>query len=301
MGSDQIAPGWYYQKRDFNPRSPCGERRLTWQHWKEFMGISIHAPRVGSDKPFPVLSARQVILFQSTLPVWGATCAQPPDLAALENFNPRSPCGERLRLFPVCLLASIFQSTLPVWGATVVSTNVQQPSGISIHAPRVGSDHSQPCLQGKRFYFNPRSPCGERLLADVECKSMCIFQSTLPVWGATITLCVKCSVLLFQSTLPVWGATNWKQLHRIIWEISIHAPRVGSDARHGLPDGQRGHFNPRSPCGERPAKKRQKRKNRKISIHAPRVGSDVRRLGHCRPVRDFNPRSPCGERHAPGV
>ncbi len=36
-------------------------------------------------------------------------------------------------------------------------------------------------------------------------------------------------VMLFQSTLPVWGATVVVQLSDFYLVISIHAPRVGSD------------------------------------------------------------------------
>ena len=35
---------------------------------------------------------------------------------------------------------------------------------ISIHAPRAGSDPLRAGRQGRQRYFNPRSPCGERLL-----------------------------------------------------------------------------------------------------------------------------------------
>ena len=34
------------------------------------------------------------------------------------------------------------------------------------------------------------------------------FQSTLPVWGATLAKAESYSGLIFQSTLPVWGATT---------------------------------------------------------------------------------------------
>ena len=34
---------------------------------------------------------------------------------------------------------------------------------------------------------------------------------------------------LFQSTLPVWGATDNLSTGIILGRISIHAPRVGSD------------------------------------------------------------------------
>ena len=57
------------------------------------------------------------------------------------NFNPRSPCGER-------------QAQLQ---------KVTEELGISIHAPRVGSDMVVYCVAVKFADFNPRSPCGERL------------------------------------------------------------------------------------------------------------------------------------------
>ena len=101
-------------------------------------------------------------------------------------------------------------------------------------------------------------------------------------------------------------------------EISIHAPRTGSDpaqSRAGCralhfnprsPHGERlrsrqrrrrrRHFNPRSPHGERrPAMPRLSRR-RRISIHAPRTGSDAPFTGQTRFWENFNPRSPHGER-----
>ena len=57
-------------------------------------------------------------------------------------------------------------------------------------------------------------------------------------------------------------------------EISIHAPRVGSD--HG--------------------KGRKGTAQRGISIHAPRVGSDRMQRSKNSRQKYFNPRSPCGER-----
>ena len=56
-----------------------------------------------------------------------------------------------------------FQSTLPVRGATSrVNAEIAQLM-ISIHAPRAGSDISATSGSGTLCYFNPRSPCGERL------------------------------------------------------------------------------------------------------------------------------------------
>ena len=56
--------------------------------------------------------------FQSTLPVGGATVAAAADTLIPSNFNPRSPWGERRSILVNCRIFS----------------------GISIHAPRGGSD-----------------------------------------------------------------------------------------------------------------------------------------------------------------
>ena len=124
------------------------------------------------------------------------------------DFNPRSPCGERL--FQTVLLVNKyqFQSTLPLRGATLAVMVVIPFSQISIHAPLAGSDslcvyhltvalgfQSTLPLRGATFwfcpfrsghsYFNPRSPCGERPYSSGRSSNMTLFQSTLPLRGAT--------------------------------------------------------------------------------------------------------------------
>ena len=81
---------------------------------------------------------------------------------------------------------------------------------------------------------------------------------------------------VFQSTLPVWGATGAVAFGRRAVRISIHAPRVGSDVADGQRQQLSNHFNPRSTCGERHAGGKTQADQRFISIHAPRVGSDMR-------------------------
>ena len=78
----------------------------------------------------------------------------------------------------------LFQSTLPVRGATfhpqvaalrrgisihapragsdVMPGDWRMDGKISIHAPRAGSDESEPYYSDAVIDFNPRSPCGER-------------------------------------------------------------------------------------------------------------------------------------------
>ncbi|EFT83505.1 hypothetical protein HMPREF0620_0510 [Parascardovia denticolens DSM 10105 = JCM 12538] len=103
------------QSRDFNPRSPCGER------------------------PGPT-----------------------PERDTLRNFNPRSPCGERPSSQSATSTKSQFQSTLPLRGATAVAVQVGPIARISIHAPLAGSDRFRRSRTRRPCYFNPRSPCGER-------------------------------------------------------------------------------------------------------------------------------------------
>ena len=263
--------------RNFNPRSPCGERRghlrITPRCLPDFNPRSPCGERL---KPPPVV-LRLRSIFQSTLPVWGATVRVLEHHGVPVDFNPRSPCGER----PCWLVPRSrvwrFQSTLPVWGATWSRPsgsgtrpdfNPRSPCG---ERPRAGGSITiwwyfnprSPC--GERpdagraslfrlRHFNPRSPCGERRKTGACCSGTCSdfnprspcgerprlpgrdphckgFQSTLPVWGATRARVPSRRVRLFQSTLPVWGATR---------PVPAGAG-PGSD------------FNPRSPCGERPA------------------------------------------------
>ena len=126
-------------KNHFNPRSPHGER-LDFQRSAHIRcHISTHAPRTGSDDGAPNVR---------------------PDLL---HFNPRSPHGER---------------------HGCGGCGSKKPD-ISTHAPRTGSDalsavHPvsrcpfQPTLPARGatpldtaaltrlYYFNPRSPHGER-------------------------------------------------------------------------------------------------------------------------------------------
>ncbi len=60
----------------FNPRSPDGERRQECLGDFQSVVISIHAPRMGSDSG-SMSRTTQTIVFQSTLPGWGATHCTP--------------------------------------------------------------------------------------------------------------------------------------------------------------------------------------------------------------------------------
>ena len=213
------------------------------------------------------------ILFQSTLPVWGATCMswtrcttqayfnphspygerprRPSRTVRMRYFNPRSPWGERLLNFHIVLLQNLFQSTLPVWGATPSFRQSRLRCVISIHAPRVGSDGASVWQVCPAAYFNPRSPCGERP-GGWKYTAAAVISIHAPRVGSDRTGSTSAAgTISFQSTLPVWGATLGGNRVPVNISISIHAPRVGSDGRPPRPAPPARHFNPRSPCGER--------------------------------------------------
>ena len=115
------------------------------------------------------------------------------------------------------------------------------------------------------------------------------------------------------------GSDRHFTVHSCGIEISIHAPRMGSDAKPDVHHQRQGDFNPRSPDGERRLRSSAWLPGACpfqstlpgwgatggeldwedalfISIHAPRMGSDLTPHGSTGRLADFNPRSPDGER-----
>ena len=127
------------KKSYFNPRSPHGERRGILSSPTDERRISIHAPRTGSDfrrsvKGFPPK-------YFNPRSQHGERPMGSPENKRKRHFNPRSPHGERREDL----------STFDIY------------SRISIHAPRTGSDFQHLCGFAR----------------------LCAFQSTLPARGAT--------------------------------------------------------------------------------------------------------------------
>ena len=56
-----------------------------------------------------------------------------------------------------------------------------------------------------------------------------LFQSTLPVWGATDNHILVMALQLISIHAPRVGSDLLRPVHRPALPISIHAPRVGSD------------------------------------------------------------------------
>ena len=170
---------------NFNPRTPCGVRRTLGDALRIVRVISIHAPRVGCDEHAGQRNQGQPISIHA--PRVGCDSVRGGDGAAAKRISihaPRVGCDKRIS--NTSPTRTVFQSTHPVWGATgnglidsggVVDFNPRTPCGV-----RLFSFCGFPaCVD-----FNPRTPCGVRrplVLAAVDDPA---FQSTHPVWGATI-------------------------------------------------------------------------------------------------------------------
>ena len=148
-------------------------------------------------------------LFQSTLPVRGATSPRRKPVATIKHFNPRSPCGER----------HLQRGRLPHAG------------GISIHAPRAGSDRIQIADSDFHADFNPRSPCGERPAATPPRLSSAYFNPRSPCGERP----------------PAARADPGRGEY-----FNPRSP-CGERQRCGAARAEHDYFNPHSPCGERQA------------------------------------------------
>ena len=110
-------------------------------------------------------------------------------------------------------------------------------------------------------------------------------------------VCSSSSTMEFQSTLPARGATRRKRASGAGLDISIHAPRTGSDTWLCFPAETATNFNPRSPHGERRAKGAQALSPAPFQSTLPARGATDAFFNAYETINHFNPRSPHGERH----
>ena len=161
-------------------------------------------------------------------------------------------------------------------GATKSAADGATAFGISIHAPRAGRDQTNLDFLVILKNFNPRAPCGARLIN--EHKTMGIetnFNPRAPC-GARLKPCsVKDLVKSISIHAPRAGRDmEPSKLAMAPLVISIHAPRAGRDLFFFLNVSQLVNFNPRAPCGARLRDAVAATPEGEISIHAPRAGRD---------------------------
>ena len=304
----------------FNPRSPHGERlrsennvniRVLFQstlpargatilapNLRNLQHISIHAPRTGSDVPSAPTFAPDVAI-SIHAPRTGSDEHHVYDkiITMISVHAPRT--GSDAQGHTCYAHRAQFQSTLPARGATARIASITAVKEISIHAPRTGSDKTVVSTSSNRLNFNPRSPHGERrelraLQRDVHEH----FNPRSPHGERRFGITNYFSKSYFNPRSPHGERQLQDEIVTVVFSISIHAPRTGSDTpterriiwvwqfQSTLPargattkiaktHGSRQYFNPRSPHGERPTRQAYPFRRKPISIHAPRTGSDA--------------------------
>ena len=192
-------------------------------------------------------------LFLSTLSLRRATSDVLIVTVALDDFYPRSPCGERLVTVGLLMYNLYFYPRSPcgerLMHALKFANFVLFLSTLSLRRATRTFKRNQ--LQNSDFY--PRSPCGERHHYLIPRIGTLRFLSTLSLRRATVIREPTATGNdKFLSTLSLRRATESRQ-----------------------PSGRpTTYFYPRSPCGERHAKLNIRQIQKIISIHALLAESD---------------------------
>ena len=174
--------------------------------WRHAQVISIHAPRMGCDADVPVgLYGGQISI-----------------------HAPHAGCD---RLRDVVLVdAEGISIHAPHAGCDVVVRQRRKVGAdISIHAPHAGCDCCCTCRTPASMYFNPRTPCGVRLLRPARSSAWRRFQSTHPMRGATVCSANDVSGAVISIHAPHAGCDVKVALGEHQRRISIHAPHAGCD------------------------------------------------------------------------
>ena len=145
-------------------------------------------------------------------------------------FYPRSPCGERPKLYYLPVLFCEFLSTLSLRRATIGSGVVYTDLNYFYPRSPCGERLYFPDFSGLWHDFYPRSPCGERLLHCTTYLNCSLFLSTLSLRRATLRYAVSFSAGTFLSTLSLRRATHYDNYNLHCTEISIHALLAESDS-----------------------------------------------------------------------
>ena len=146
------------------------------------------------------------IIFQSTLPLRGATGFSTVTLTAGDDFNPRSPCGERQFWLQIPSVIPYFNPRSPCGER---QDGIRKRVRSDDFNPRSPCGERRPALSPGRDlpYFNPRSPCGER-------------RNLPPYMDERFLISIHA---------PLAGSDTGRPYLAMLAPISIHAPLAGSD------------------------------------------------------------------------
>ena len=210
-GCDAARPARCTRLRAFQSTHPLRGATLIPSNSAAFFCISIHAPLAGCDSSYLAVSLWMAD-FNPRTPCGVRPCPRYPARQPTPgDFNPRTPCGVRRAACSLDNYKFKFQSTHPLRGATLFSFRAISQSIFQSTHPLRGATPSLLYGMRKAMYFNPRTPCGVRLLR----------------------LLANSILNKFQSTHPLRGATRLNSICRYAGRlISIHAPLAGCDSKN---------------------------------------------------------------------
>ena len=192
----------------------------------------------------------------------------------------------------------MFQSTHSLRSATFHNSRDIKAHEVSIHALLAECDIT-PILERNWFKsFNPRTPCGVRLRADVDSHVEPRFQSThslrsATVWGGSNGNPILC----FNPRTPCGVRHDAGQATPgCICFVSIHALLAECDCMATVGQFTGASFNPRTPCGVRRVQLPEVVSKARVSIHALLAECDDCFRFPGGGDGGFNPRTPCGVR-----
>ena len=159
-GSDRRVLPCVPAVRHFNPRSPHGERQRTRTRRSSSWTFQSTLPARGATQRRALLKYEQA--FQSTLPARGATVSSAAGTGKGNTFQSTLPARGATDSHHEALFPAGISIHAPRTGSDLHSTRTPPRRDISIHAPRTGSDRTPPRRDERGGDFNPRSPHGER-------------------------------------------------------------------------------------------------------------------------------------------
>ncbi len=147
-------------ERSFNPRTPCGVRpAFTACTMVTLWFQSTHSLRSATCGVDESTISRWVSIHALLAECDLCRDTLPP---VAERFNPRTPCGVRLRPAPTRSDRSGFQSTHSLRSATQNKIKNAAAAKVSIHALLAECDRVWTRRRKCSASFNPRTPCGVR-------------------------------------------------------------------------------------------------------------------------------------------
>ena len=175
------------------------------------------------------------------------------------NFYPRSPCGERPTTFKCRQACQKFLSTLSLRRATGENKKIKVIriflSTLSLRRATLIFAARHPAI---RVFLSTLS-LRRATIMFVRCSCSSRFLSTLSLRRATDQNWASSSGPLFLSTLSLRRATRNRFAVVDVLPISIHALLAESDAMPPATAPTAVYFYPRSPCGERPSRGRNRK------------------------------------------